>query len=288
MEIRFIFQIRNLGVHYDEQYIRRKRVIISSKIRELGDIQITEQSQVDSLLQINDIPVTDKLNKLLCSLGERCRSVGEELLVYFNDFELHSKSWILDGNELYEFINYLREWRFVSGAPIGGDHQRIKITADGWARIEELSSSDPDSSQCFVAMWFHDDTRNVRKAIIEAIEKAGYSPKIIDEDKKVDKIDDAIIKEIRRSKFIVADMTFGKEKGMRGGVYYEAGFAHGLGINVIWTAKKDTELHFDTRQYYCIPWEDDKLEDFIERLADRIEAKMGRGPTSTPDPRSRR
>lgn len=38
------------------------------------------------------------------------------------------------------------------------------------------------------------------------------------------KIDDEIIGEIRRSAFIVADFT-----GHRGGVYFEAGFAMGLG-----------------------------------------------------------
>jgi nucleoside 2-deoxyribosyltransferase len=43
-----------------------------------------------------------------------------------------------------------------------------------------------------------------------------------------DRIDDRIIAEIRRCRFIVADFT-----GQRGGVYFEAGFALGLGKPVI-------------------------------------------------------
>ncbi len=35
-------------------------------------------------------------------------------------------------------------------------------------------------------------------------------------------------------RFMIADFT-----GHRGGVYFEAGFAHGLGIPVIWTCRED-------------------------------------------------
>ena len=47
---------------------------------------------------------------------------------------------------------------------------------------------------------------------------------------------------------MVADFTCEKGK-VRGGVYYEAGFAQGIGIPVIWTVAKDSldDVHFDTR-----------------------------------------
>ena len=48
------------------------------------------------------------------------------------------------------------------------------------------------------------------------------------------KIDDRIIAEIRTAGLVVADFT-----GSRGGVYYEAGFASGLGIPVIWSCRED-------------------------------------------------
>ena len=37
-------------------------------------------------------------------------------------------------------------------------------------------------------------------------------------------------------------------------------------------------LHFDTRQYNHIVWEEDKLSDFRKALKHRIEATIGRGP----------
>ncbi len=83
-------------------------------------------------------------------------------------------------------------------------------------------------------------------------------------------IDDKIIANIRSSKFLIADFS-----GQRNSVYYEAGFAQGLGIPVIWCVReKDAKnLSFDTRQYNCIIWEDEEhLED---KLTDRIRALFG-------------
>lgn len=84
-----------------------------------------------------------------------------------------------------------------------------------------------------------------------------------------EKICDTIIAKIRKSRFMVADFT-----GLRGGVYFEAGYALGLGLPVIWTCKNDhkDELHFDTRQYNHILWIDES--DLYEKLRRRIEATI--------------
>lgn len=77
----------------------------------------------------------------------------------------------------------------------------------------------------------------------------------IDTKEHGNKVDDEIISELRRSRFVVADFTCGTS-GARGGVYYEAGFAHGLGTPVIFTCHADCieHVHFDTRQYNHILW----------------------------------
>ena len=105
---------------------------------------------------------------------------------------------------------------------------------------------------------------------------AGYKPVRIDRVEHNNRIDDEIIAGIRRSKFLVADFT-----GQRGGVYFEAGFALGLSMPVIWLCKKsecdENKIHFDIRQYNFILWEDDKLGDLKTALQNRIEATIGRG-----------
>ena len=76
------------------------------------------------------------------------------------------------------------------------------------------------------------------------------------------------------SRFLVADFT-----DHRGGVYYEAGSAHGLGLPVIFMCRNDhlEKLHFDIRQYDCIVWTVDALEGAQTSLKNRILATLGQG-----------
>lgn len=153
-----------------------------------------------------------------------------------------------------------------------------KITVEGYAHLAELQKTSIESPRAFVAMWFDDSMNDVWENGIKAgIEAAGYRPVRIDRIEHNNKVDDEIIAEIRRSKFVVADFTQGSE-GARGGVYYEAGFAHGLNLPVIFTCRKDTidDTHFDTRQYNHILWTNP--EQLKVDLSRRISATIGDGP----------
>ncbi len=154
----------------------------------------------------------------------------------------------------------------------------IMLIPDGYARLAELDGINPDSAQCFVAMWFDDSMNEAYKDGLEpAVRACGYDPVRVDGIEHNGKIDDRIIAEIKRSRFIVVDFTSKKDKP-RGGVYYEAGFAHGLNIPVIFTCHKDiiNHVHFDTRQFNHIVWA--TPEDLKVKLIDRISAVIGDGP----------
>ena len=79
-----------------------------------------------------------------------------------------------------------------------------------------------------------------KEGIEKAIKECGYTPMKIDEKQHLNKICDEAIGEIRRPLFVVADFTHGAD-GARGSVYYEAGFAHALGLPVIFSCQKDLE-----------------------------------------------
>lgn len=152
------------------------------------------------------------------------------------------------------------------------------ITMKGWEHIEEVRRAGRSSSQAFVAMWFDPSAdRTYLEAIAPAIEDAGYKPLRIDKHEHTNRIDDEIIGQIKRSRFMVADFT-----GQRHGVYFEAGMMLGLGHNVIWMCakeeleKKEDGLHFDVRQFNFIAY--DSVEDARERLYNRILAIEGEGP----------
>ncbi len=123
-------------------------------------------------------------------------------------------------------------------------------------------------------MWFDKSMQSAfGDGIRPAIEDAGYTPLRIDQKEHANKIDDEIIAEIRKSKFLVADLT-----GNRGGVYYEAGFAYGLGLTVIYCCREDAlkDVHFDIRQFNTIVWREPS--ELRTALKTRIEAILGHGP----------
>jgi len=159
---------------------------------------------------------------------------------------------------------------------IDGTHDGSFLTLDGWKRLEEIRRAGRLSNRAFVAMWFDRSMNDLYdNAIDPAIREAGYDPLRIDRQEHVNRIDDEIIGDIRRSRFMVADFT-----GQRYGVYFEAGMMLGLGRTVIWMCKKEEldegKLHFDVRQFNFIAWE--TIEDAKKRLYDRILAIEGEGP----------
>ena len=159
------------------------------------------------------------------------------------------------------------------------------VTPKGFIRHDERRKS-VDSSRVFVAMWFGGEMDAVYdEAIAPAIRAAGYEPVRVDRVDHLGKIDDEIIAQIRRTRFVVADFTAAHREKPRGGVYYEAGFAYGLGREVIYTCRADfvEALHFDTRQFNHLVWEANKLPDFRKALQNRIERAIGQGPKTAPD-----
>jgi nucleoside 2-deoxyribosyltransferase len=122
-------------------------------------------------------------------------------------------------------------------------------------------------------MWFAPELHEAFElGLAKAVSDCGYFPFRIDKKEHANKIDDEIIAEIRKSRFLIVDFT-----GHRGGAYFEAGFAMGIGLPIIWTCRKDhmAELHFDIHQYNCIDWS--TIAELRQRLAHRIEAWIGRG-----------
>ena len=139
---------------------------------------------------------------------------------------------------------------------------------------DELTAKRGRSEEVFVAMSFSPHmTTAYESGLKVGIERAGYVPIRVDRTEHVNRIDDEIVARIRRSAFVVADFT-----EQKAGVYFEAGFALGLNLPVIWTCRENDieDLHFDVRQYNCIDWTDEV--DLARRLQLRIEAIVGTGP----------
>lgn len=193
-------------------------------------------------------------------------------------YELLAHSESIGWDDLKYLLDHLKDLKLVRNPLKTKREYQYVLTVPGFQRLDELRKVTPASAQAFVAMWFDDTLKRVYKdGFKRGIEDAGYDPIRIDEQHFSDKIDDKIISEIRRSCFVVADFSHGPD-GARGSVYFEAGFAKGLGLEVIFTCStlNSGELHFDTRQYPHIFWKD--ADDLRTKLTERITALMGDGP----------
>ena len=156
---------------------------------------------------------------------------------------------------------------------------RYKITPKGIERAEQLLSTNIDSKHVFVAMWFTDEMDLAYdNCIKKAIEECGFNAFRVDRKEHNNDITDEIIAGIKQSLFMIADLT-----GNRGGVYHEAGYARGIGRELILTCRADwfdgdpekyRKVHFDVNHFPIIVWEKDKPNEFKNAIINRIKATI--------------
>jgi hypothetical protein len=258
----------------NNHFSNREMSNISGWLNENSIFEITSIS-IEILEQLKTPSFHERADKFLEHLEKETEFAGQ-VLERTNSWL--GAGWCINDKELRELIGFLSETgRIEDSSTI--NEKRLKIRPAGWAHLETLKKINSDKKQGFVAMWFADDMQQIYENIIsKAILDAGYLPHRVDQREHNDKIDDEIIVQIRKSRFVFADFT-----GHRGGVYFEAGFAKGLGLEVFWSCCEDdiSNLHFDIRQYNCITWNQGKLDEFKSKITNRIEAVIGHGPHQT-------
>jgi nucleoside 2-deoxyribosyltransferase len=220
--------------------------------------------------------VGEKQTLALNAIASRTEYAGKSVnLAPHLDFVL---GWCGSEEEFVFILGAIRDRGLLSLGDVldAGDSFSLEatVTAAGWDYLDTVARTPILSQQGFVAMSFAPDlTRAWSIGIEPAVRSSGYAPFRVDVAPHIDRIDAKIVSEIRKSRFLVADVT-----GQRPGVYFEAGFAIGLDIPVFWSVREDQlkDVHFDTRQYRHIVWKDE--EELCEQLGDLLVAVLGRGP----------
>lgn len=249
------------------------RYLYSAAIRELYEESGREVWVEDLAILLASVSIPqgpiEKIDRLLLYVARNTSTIDAGVTY---DYPLCPIAYAKTENELHACIRMAKDQGgYLTTVGIGDP---ILLTMAGWRRVEELSKVKRDSSQAFVAMSFNKALYEVwTDGFYPALNQVGYDPIRVDTEQTSHKIDNKIIADIRKSGLVVADFT-----GQSNGVYYEAGFAEGLGIGVIYTVR-DTDikkLHFDTRQYNHIVWAD--LPDLRKQLIDRVEATLPNRP----------
>lgn len=125
----------------------------------------------------------------------------------------------------------------------------------------------PPKAQVFVVMKFGDEVLNsaYSSVIRPVVKKYGLTCIRVDEIPDSGKISDQILETIAESKYVIADLS-----GARPNCYYEAGFAHALGKEIILTIRDGESAHFDLQGHRFIQWKTES--DFKKQLTKRLKA----------------
>lgn len=260
---------------------------VSGWLRQRRNYRLTSHD-IPTLLALQPLPVGEKAELLLSHLARLHPAPGKHFHLRCDSPDILGVCWASGLAEVkYLATDYLVDEKhfLLPGAArhlTRNELMDVCISPAGWSFLQDQRRPEVRSDEGFAAMWFDPRMEDFRRQGLEAgISRAGYEPKIMLTHEHANRIDDEILALIRRARFVVADFT-----GSRGGVYFEAGFALGLGRPVIWTCSeqtlKDDELHFDVEHYNFLLWTEGAYDDFARRLAFRIESIIGRGPKVPP------
>jgi len=291
-------------------YSREQKRIIGINVRDEWErknkkefVGVLNFKDFEAFIKRGQLYPLDLMDKVLFNFNKKCKIIADEIPIDLSDEYIYYHC--TTSSELNSVLKMLLEEGFIKAHDKENPQNGSKITVKGYSRLRELQRINKESRQCFVAMWFADEMKEVyENAIRPAIEytedgenKPRFKSVRVDTVQHVNDINDEIIAQIRRSRFMVCDLT-----GYRGGIYFEAGFAYGLGLDVIYTCRKDwcnqdilyngkrdevkelfdsngtivevkkEGIHFDLAHRNRIIWEHENLNKFEKELKNRIKA----------------
>lgn len=244
-----------------------------------GIVPVITTESIERVLQTKLPSFEVRAQRLLQHIMNSVTSLSDVWSFHAENKYCHALCGAWIHHDVEYFLDYLKDKGLISlGKTVNGP---IRVSVRPEAHIYmDGQATELIGDQVFVAMWFGEEIRPIfDAAIAPAITRAGYRPKLITDTLHNRNINTEIVGEIRRSKVLVADFSCPPDQP-RGGVYFEAGFAVGLGIPVIWTCRESSrnDLHFDTRQYNHILWSTG--EELARDLENSIRANVGQGPNS--------
>jgi hypothetical protein len=242
----------------------RKAALASYTVRKLQDGKppILSKQFFDDLSK-RELPSPAELaDNLLLFLADRSRGrPGADLSVDHNNPTIAAAIGALNEDDVFWAGRELTEEGLVKGSYLGAFLSNGYITGTGWRRIDKLKRAHVASRYAFFARKFAntDLDRVYVECLQPAVKQTGYDLRTVTQ--KAGHIDAIIEDEIRRCRFLIADLTDDNS-----GAYWEAGFAEGLGKPVIYVCRESVETHFDTDHRQTVRWDLETLDQTAIRL----------------------
>lgn len=241
----------SVGLPFQEQ---KKISLVSYLVRGLqkGSERPELTGDFFKALEQRNLPSpTEIIDNLLLWFGNSTREEpGTLFKIDYNDVGLQATIGVVSASEITWILDNLAAQGMVSVPTPAYGEVYGNLTIAGWTAWEHLVRGRRASNFSFFARRFENEEldRVYEECLRPAVLKTGYELRTVAQ--KAGSIDAVMEDEIRRCRFLIADLT-----NHNAGAYWEAGFAEGLGKPVIYICKVGVETHFDTNHRQTVFWD---------------------------------
>jgi nucleoside 2-deoxyribosyltransferase len=221
-----------------------------------GGLDWYKENILIPLFNKQTVLLTYRKSEFIISMSSVCR-----LYFFKTDFELFGKNEkeLSDLFDSPDFIKHNCTKEILNLIKVENSSTQSKsLLEKSFSTIE---------NQVFVIMKFGDEELDsAYEGVIEpCIKNFRLKPIRVDKIQDSGKINDQILEHIAKSKLIIADLS-----GERPNCYYETGFAHALGKEIILTIREKEKIHFDLNAHRFITWKTEA--DFRKKLEERFKS----------------
>jgi hypothetical protein len=214
----------------------------------------------------------EQAENFLAWIGNQLQTPEDSMLFELENVRSIVGTTTRDG--VFYILNHLKDEDLIRSGSKGGQVE-VGLTFKGWKAFADLHRKPGSVRTAFMAMKFGDHGLNhvYETCFKPAVAATGFELRNLSENPPAGLIDNRMRVEIRKSRFLIADLTHGSL-----GAYWEAGFAEGLDKPVIYTCEKakfETQAtHFDTSHHHTVLWDVENLDDAAEDLRATIRATL--------------
>jgi len=206
------------------------------------------------------------------------KTIAESILVkVYEDAENSDKAILINDDKIAEYgcedvakksmvIKYIEGQKWFDVKKLTDGSAYMTINGEGIKHAESIQNHNNKSKQVFVAMSFNPQLRSMYENVIKvAIGRCGLDPVRIDDTDFNGEIIENVRNQIDQCRFVIADFTDNSP-----GVYFEAGYALGRNIPVIFCCRESDkgEIHFEINHNKFIFW--NEFHEFNAELVKRI------------------
>jgi nucleoside 2-deoxyribosyltransferase len=259
----------NLGLPFTEP---KKLALVSYNIRKMQKPSAPRPplstAFFNSLENLGLPSPMDIMDNLLLMLAEEAyERPGREQQILYSDEKLLGIIGAVEASDAQWTTAFSKSQGLLVGEVANVSASKLRLTPQGWLRVDELKRAHISSRYAFFARQFKNDDLDqlFNTSLRQAVSDTGYDLRTVTQ--KAGHIDAIIEDEIRRCRFLIADLS-----DDNAGAYWEAGFAEGLGKDVIYICRAKSQqgeplkTHFDTDHRQTVRWDLTDPEGFVKQI----------------------